>query len=102
MDTGALIAVGAVQGAEAGPVEPGDLVAPGRGHRPGKAVEVERGQHEARAAVTVVVLAGVERLRRYHREPARNAGQVERVIGGARSVWRRQQAHVLDGHVELL
>src|SRR6202046_4927952 len=57
MDTGARTTARAVQAAEAGPVEHGDLVGARRWHRPGKAVEVERGQHEPRAAVPVVVLA---------------------------------------------
>ena len=41
-------------------------------------------------------------LRRDHGKPARDAGQVENVIGRTRSGWRRYRAHVLDGHVELL
>ena len=50
--------------------------------------------------MAVVVLAGVGGLRRDHGKPARDARQMVRVIGGACSVWRRQQAHVSESHVE--
>src|SRR5258708_13242751 len=96
LNSGATIAVGAVQAAEAGPVEDGDLVGTCRRYPSGKAIEVERGQHEPRAAVTVVILAGFGCLRRNHGKPAGDAGTWELLIEAPRPVCRRQQPHGPD------